>query len=540
MKNCQPEHDDLLDRAAEALCRAPVPPGPPPEAVARVLDAIREAGASRPLSLWERTRVRVFRAATERTRKMNRIAKVAVAATVLVASGILVSWIVVGGSSTSIAFAQVADALDSLRSATYDITSESKGENGQPGATATGEGFFLAPSHQRIEVSVDIDQGAAFKAGAEAARRRLGADSPAAKDAAQAAAKAAAEASASLPKVKNVMITIADNQADKAVMLMPAMKLAIAMDMKKMREDMKKSPQGAPPDLFETVRGIVREGSRAPGENVERLGKKEIDGRQAVGFRTRGGLTGDARSEMTLWADPQTARPIRIELTSEMLAGVRMVMSNFRYDVDLDPSLFSLAPPSGYVTQAMNMTMPTEDDLLRTLRTVAEHNRRLFPVKLGMNEEVMKAVMAGQQPVIDKATMEKMEAAANKVAAKYGGRDKLRKKYGMKLPPEIMAEITKATTAVMQEYMQGPMQKQMQDQMPVIQKRAQGLQFYGMLTPENDPHYVGGGVKLGTPNRPILWYKPTGADKYRVIYADLSVKEMTSDEVKKFPEAHAK
>ena len=48
-------------------------------------------------------------------------------------------------------------------------------------------------------------------------------------------------------------------------------------------------------------------------------------------------------------------------------------------------------------------------------------------------------------------------------------------------------------------------------------------------------HYTGKGVKLGTPNRPILWYKPTGAENYRVIYADLSVKEMTPEEVKELP-----
>ena len=58
-----------------------------------------------------------------------------------------------------------------------------------------------------------------------------------------------------------------------------------------------------------------------------------------------------------------------------------------------------------------------------------------------------------------------------------------------------------------------------------------------MLKPENDPHYVGGGVKLGTPDRPILWYKPTGSEKYRVIYADLSVKEVPAAEAPKAPES---
>ena len=76
--------------------------------------------------------------------------------------------------------------------------------------------------------------------------------------------------------------------------------------------------------------------------------------------------------------------------------------------------------------------------------------------------------------------------------------------------------------------------------MPLRQKQMRGVTFYMMLKPENDPHYVGGGVTLGTPDRPILWYKPTGAEKYRVIYADLSVKELAPDDVKKLPEAKPK
>ena len=65
----------------------------------------------------------------------------------------------------------------------------------------------------------------------------------------------------------------------------------------------------------------------------------------------------------------------------------------------------------------------------------------------------------------------------------------------------------------------------------------QGLGFLHDLKPENDSHYAGKGVKLNTPDRPIFWYKPTGADKYRVIYANLSVKEMTPDDVKALPKA---
>ena len=489
------------------------------ETVAHVTDGIRKAD--------------VIPITVERTRQMQRIAKFAVAATILVALGILVSWLTIGGGSTNIAFANVADALDRLRSATYDVTSESKGDKGQPPATATGKGFFLAPSHQRIEMSVDIAHNPAVKAAAEAARRNHVADSPAAKAAGQTAAEAAAKAIALMPKMNQV--TIVDGQTAKSIMLMPNMKLAVAMDMKKLREDsLRKSAKLAkdpPADVFETVRRLVREGSSGTGDKAERLGKKEIDGRQGVGFRINAN-----GMDMTLWADPETAWPIRIEIVMEMLDGARLVMNNFRYDVDLDPSLFSLEPPAGYSTQAMNMAIPVEEDLLSTLRTIAEHGKGLFPAKLEMNKEVMEAAMAGVRPEMDKLTQDKLEAEMNKVAAKYGGKDELRAKYGKDIPPAIMAEIMKATMPLIQEQTQ----KQMQEQMPLTQKRMRGITFYTMLNRENDPHYVGGGVKLGTPDRPILWYKPTSAEKYRVIYADLSVKDMTPDDVKKLPEAKAK
>ena len=158
-------------------------------------------------------------------------------------------------------------------------------------------------------------------------------------------------------------------------------------------------------------------------------------------------------------------------------------MDNFHYDVDLDPSLFSLEPPAGYSTQTVELTMPTEEDLLRTLRTVAEHNKGLFPAELAMNKEVMEAAMAGHKPVMptmDKATQDKLEAEMNKIAAKYGGKEKLRAKYGSHLPPEIMAEFMKATMPIVQEQAQ----KQMQGQKLPTGRELQGITFYKCSSPK--------------------------------------------------------
>ena len=64
------------------------------------------------------------------------------------------------------------------------------------------------------------------------------------------------------------------------------------------------------------VRRLVREGSSGTGDKAESLGNKEIDGRQAVGFRIHAN-----EMDMTLWADPETAWPIRIEIVMDMLDG---------------------------------------------------------------------------------------------------------------------------------------------------------------------------------------------------------------------------
>jgi hypothetical protein len=52
-----------------------------------------------------------------------------------------------------------------------------------------------------------------------------------------------------------------------------------------------------------------------------------------------------------------------------------------------------------------------------------------------------------------------------------------------------------------------------------------GLSFTGSLPPEADMHYAGKGVSLGAADTPIFWYRSKNTKTYRVIYADLSVRD---------------
>lgn len=403
----------------------------------------------------------------ERAPTMKRIAKLAVAATILVALGMLMFWTTIGGSS-NMAFADVAKALDSLRNATYDFTSEIKNPVDGYTITSNAKGFFLAPSLERVEMSMSIGS---------------------AKD-----------------KVRSIMIL--DCLAAKGITLLPEQKKAMIINISTTEKS-----AGGTSNMFETVRRVVQEGSTGSGEKVESLGKKEIDGTLAVGFRTRNNM-----GDMTLWADPQTARLVRVNI-DKFSGGGHAVLSNFRYDMELDPSLFSLEPPAGYTVQTQTVTKPVEDDLVNVLRFVAEYNDGTFPDSIGTNNKTfMQALQAETKSESEKLLKTpKAQELMEKLKVQYGEDKDGFKKAWMKDWMEMAGPITQKHT---QKYMWGAM-------------------FYMTLPPENDSHYAGKDVKLGTPDRPIFWYKPTGADKYRVIYADLSIKEMAPQDVKKLLEAKA-
>ncbi len=271
-----------------------------------------------------------------------------------------------------------------------------------------------------------------------------------------------------------------------------------------------KKPAG-PSNPFEMVRQLVREGSNSSGQNVESLGKKEIDGRVVVGFRAHSNM-----ADQTFWADPQTARLVRIDFDMPGGSG-HGVMSNVRYDMELDASLFSLEPPAGYTVNNMEATMPVENDLVNFLRFVAEQNDGAFPAAIGPS---------------DREYQQAMQAEAMAETEKF-----MREPETAKLLKELQAQYGKDRDGFMKAWMKAQMPFNQKLTQKIMLKHQQGTLFYGMLKPENDSHYVGGGVKLGTPDRPILWYKPTGADKYRVIYADLSVKEAAPAEIRGFPKA---
>ncbi len=136
------DRDDLLDRAVEAVLREPAHGEPSPERLAELLARVRHAA--------EQPNPVTF---IERIKSMKPITRIAVAAAALIAFAGLMSWLAPNGG-TSAAFAAVAEALNAVESATWKTETVVKGPENKT-VTWNATEMFLAPSHQRTEITVN-------------------------------------------------------------------------------------------------------------------------------------------------------------------------------------------------------------------------------------------------------------------------------------------------------------------------------------------------------------------------------------------------
>jgi outer membrane lipoprotein-sorting protein len=316
-------HDDLLDRAVDAVLRDPVPDELSPDRLDQLAAVVRRA-ADQPYPVT----------LIERMKNMRPRTRIAVAAAVVIALLGLLSWLVPGGG-VAVAFADVAEALNGVRSATWKTTSvvtfKPVGEKQEKTVTRTASCMFLTPLHEREETTEDGGKS----------------------------------------------IRIADGQKDKMIVLNPATKTAMVMNAK-----------NVPPGehfggtTFQGFRELVADAQSGKGAEVERLGVKTIDGRSAEGFGVQHGVVA-----FKIWADPKTLLPIRVESEfADAATGNRSstVMTDFVVNVPLDESLFSVDVPPGYTihrTMEVDASKPLTF-LADALKMAAKYNDGVFPPTL--------------------------------------------------------------------------------------------------------------------------------------------------------------
>lgn len=175
--------------------------------------------------------------------------------------------------------------------------------------------------------------------------------------------------------------TVSDVGAGRIVVVQPALKTAIVMDLKNMPADQR-------------LDGMIEGFKNLSGKEAKDLGPTEIDGRKAEKF-----FATQDRQEFTVWADPETRDPIRIDMVVST-SGQKLSVSctDFVLNPPIPDGQFSLAVPSGYAIQQFTLNMPNPDDgpqnLIEVLRGYAARGDGKFPPNVDDMGEYIKLMIA--------------------------------------------------------------------------------------------------------------------------------------------------
>ncbi len=224
------------------------------------------------------------------------------------------------------------------------------------------------------------------------------------------------------------------------------------------------------PNYLEHLKTVLVKLQESPNFVTEDLGIRQIDGRDAVGFRMR-----HPKTEIVLWADAETGLPVRIEQKEGQLT---VICKNLQFGVSLDESLFNMEVPAGYTEQKMELDLlgSTEADFIEGLHVLAEtFNDGLFPDGVSLDEYLKGA--GDLKKKMDESTLS----------------DEQKTEIGTKLSKHLL--------------------------------------FLRFFKGEGKWYYRGKGVQLGDAATPIFWYRPKDSATYRVIYGDLRVEDVPSDKL---------
>jgi outer membrane lipoprotein-sorting protein len=237
-----------------------------------------------------------------------------------------------------------------------------------------------------------------------------------------------------------------------------------------------KRAKGAKKDAHGQASEMIGWLRKLADKKSESIGKKQIGDLEANGFRVE-----DQGFAFIIWANPKTSLPVLVEMPLRIKNEDRVTtFSDFQLDPELDDALFSLEPPEGYKLHKMEMEFEEgkpEENVVHLLRAYADKFDGKFPKSLTMLST-------------DWQTYFKQ------------WRDK---------KPEELPEPEK------------------------LQFMVRATRVWMFLGADKDHGYKPEGVKLGDRDKIVFWYRPDKADKYRAVFGDLHVADVSADQLPEKP-----
>lgn len=229
----------------------------------------------------------------------------------------------------------------------------------------------------------------------------------------------------------------------------------------------------------ETTYGEPLEQLRRAGKSDGRfVGKETWNNQEIVVYQVD-----CTQGSMRVWVDPREELPVRIEsrLSRDSQQAI-VVMDNFRWNLSISDSLFSLTAPAGYVLERPEIK-PSEESLIELLRACAQMSNGSFPANLDA-VAVLDLVLKSHPEQVYHRTVN----AEDKTATD-------------------MDNQTKET----------------------YRTCLCGLAFIKRISENGSWRYAGGDVKPGDETAIVCWWKLPGSATYRAVYGDLKVRDVAAD-----------
>jgi hypothetical protein len=221
-------------------------------------------------------------------------------------------------------------------------------------------------------------------------------------------------------------------------------------------------------NYLRNLQNLIGRLQESPDFSVENQGPQEIDGIEYIAFVAQGD-----NQTITIWADPQTALPIRIEQKTPNMV---ITCDNMQFDVELDETRFSMEVPDGYTIREAGIDFKdsSESGFIETLRIWAEIiEDGNFPDSIALKDVV-----------------------------------NLGPKFGKGLKRSGLTD---------------------EQQLEIATQFGQGYVFIRFFKGQGGWHYAGQSVKLGDGTKAIFWYQPQDSETWRVIYGDLRVEDVAAE-----------
>ena len=256
-------------------------------------------------------------------------------------------------------------------------------------------------------------------------------------------------------------------------------------------------------------------------DNCKYQGQEEIDGKLTDVY-----LNEIPFEKTTVWVDPQTSLPVRVEMVQlpnnekdfvptqfdlsdadfggegsfsqkstiisgrgsglGITSGMKVVNSDFKWNEDLDPDLFSFEAPDGYtVTEKLHDSSEfKERDLVNALAFWAKETQGSFPVNI---DELIDPNM---------------------------------------IKPLLVKHFDK----------DGEPKEEMEQAMAFMNRVLKAHYFAQEQKIKDNWNYDSEGVQFGDSDMPLCWWEVENSDNYQVIFGDLSISEITLEELEKLLE----